>query len=809
MKKFYLFILLLSFPMLSQNQFWTWQNPKPTGQDLNDAIQLSNGKILTFLTGGFVQSTTDNGATWSTIIADTNGEDIYEADFPTATTGYICGTSGLLMKSVDGGMSWSYLNSGTTSTLWFLDFHDENLGIACGASGVILRTSDGGATWTQITSPGSTTLYSVLFVNATTVYMTASSTTIGRLFKSTDGGLTFTNISANVPFVAASTVRGLEFFGENTGWISTSLYEVYKTTDAGATWALQVDLGTGTLYDIKFVDVNTGFMAGTNGQVFKTTDGGITWALQTVNAVENMYVLSVSPVASSEGSISAVLAAGRYGTLVKSNDLGANWSSLYTAATQEEVRDIFMVTPSLGYAGGGAATLGPTNGVVLKTTDGGNNWAVVGNTNYRNYSTFWLDADKGFMGSRGTYGVLKTTNGGVTWDSLNLAAGTATGLWYGLYFSDANNGLACGSSGLVIRTTDGGTTWTTSTSNFGTSVVYALKNIEPNKYIIVGSSGKYGISTDGGATFAQSVTPGSTSAVYDVDFFDTQTGWLVGSSGTIFKTTDGGTTWVEQVSGSTSTLYSVKAINATTAWVGGSGGTIIYTTDGGATWKRAPQVLGAISTSYGVASIGGYIWFTGTGGEIIQGFADPNIPVELASFSASVNEGIVHLNWQTATETNNQGFYVESSLDTKTWNQNGFIAGAGTTTEMREYSYSVPFNGTRNLYFRLRQMDFDGTFNYSNIIEVSLNPYEFSLSQNYPNPFNPATTINFTLPTPQNVSLDIFNSAGEKVATIVNESLQAGYHSINFNASKLSSGVYFYSIKAGDFVAVRKMILLK
>ncbi|MBK7266284.1 MAG: hypothetical protein IPI12_08120 [Ignavibacteriales bacterium] len=203
---------------------------------------------------------------------------------------------------------------------------------------------------------------------------------------------------------------------------------------------------------------------------------------------------------------------------------------LYTAATQEEVRDIFMVTPSLGYAGGGAATLGPTNGVVLKTTDGGNNWAVVGNTNYRNYSTFWLDADKGFMGSRGTYGVLKTTNGGVTWDSLNLAAGTATGLWYGLYFSDANNGLACGSSGLVIRTTDGGTTWTTSTSNFGTSVVYALKNIEPNKYIIVGSSGKYGISTDGGATFAQSVTPGSTSAVYDVDFFDTQTGWLVGSS---------------------------------------------------------------------------------------------------------------------------------------------------------------------------------------------------------------------------------------------------------------------------------------
>ena len=97
------------------------------------------------------------------------------------------------------------------------------------------------------------------------------------------------------------------------------------------------------------------------------------------------------------------------------------------------------------------------------------------------------------------------------------------------------------------------------------------------------------------------------------------------------------------------------------------------------------------------------------------------------------------------------------------------------------------------------------TYNFAN----NNTPKQFRLLQNYPNPFNPATTINFTLPTPQNVSLDIFNSAGEKVATIVNESLQAGYHSINFNASKLSSGIYFYSIKAGDFVAVRKMILLK
>lgn len=808
MKRFATILLFLSLQLFAQGQFWNWQNPKPTGQDLNDAIVFADGKIVTFLTGGLVQITTDNGTNWTTVIADTNREDIYEADFPTPTTGYLCGSGGLIMKTTDGGLSWNYQNSGVTVTLWYLDFYDANLGLAIGATGNILRTTDGGATWTPSTSPGSTTLYNVQFVDASTVYMTAGSTTIGRLFKSTDGGVTFTNISANVPFVGTSTVRGLYFHGQTHGWLTTTLYEVYRTTDGGTTWALTQDLGTGTLYEVRFADTLNGFMAGTNGEVFRSTDGGVTWALQAMNATENMYGLDIAPVLG-EGSLRTVIACGRYGTLLKSADYGTTWHKLYSAATQEELRDVTFVDPLVGYAVGGPAVVGPGNGQVLKTTDGGNTWNQIAGTTYRNYSAFWHDANNGYVGYRSPWGIWKTTNGGTSWDSLNTGLGAATGIWYYIHFSSPTNGFIAGSSGIAGRTTDGGATWTASTTNFSTSVIYGGDYIDANKYIIVGSSGKYGISTDGGATFTQAVLPGTTAAQYDVDFIDANTGWVVGSSGNIRKTTDGGATWTTQTSGSLSTLYSVRAINANTVWVGGSGGTILYTVDGGNTWLPGRQALGAITTTYSIAEKGGYIWLAGTGGMILQGFADPNVPVELASFSASVSGSTVNLAWETATETNNLGFYVEMSSDSENWIEKGFVAGAGTSTSINRYSFSLNVTGGNSLWFRLRQTDLDGSASYSNKIEVSFNPVEFSLSQNYPNPFNPSTTINFTLPAASQVTLDVFNVAGEKVATLVNGQMVQGFHSVNFDASKLSSGIYLYTIKAGSFTATRKMILMK
>jgi hypothetical protein len=190
------------------------------------------------------------------------------------------------------------------------------------------------------------------------------------------------------------------------------------------------------------------------------------------------------------------------------------------------------------------------------------------------------------------------------------------------------------------------------------------------------------------------------------------------------------------------------------------------------------------------------------------------LPVELTSFTAAANENEVVLNWITATETNNQGFSIERSSGGE-YQAIGFVQGHGTTTETQAYSYIDKNVNTGSYSYRLKQIDFDGTFEYSDAVEVDVTaPKEFVLAQNYPNPFNPSTKISFSLAADSRVILSIFNLLGEEVATVLNSNMVAGSHSIDFNAVGLNSGVYFYRINAQgidgtNFTSVKKMILTK
>ncbi len=191
------------------------------------------------------------------------------------------------------------------------------------------------------------------------------------------------------------------------------------------------------------------------------------------------------------------------------------------------------------------------------------------------------------------------------------------------------------------------------------------------------------------------------------------------------------------------------------------------------------------------------------------------VPVELASFSASVVGTNVNLSWVTATELNNQGFDIERSSDQIEWQNMAFVEGRGTTTQMNYYSYSDKALEVGKYFYRLKQLDFDGTSSYSGLIEVDVNvPLEFALEQNYPNPFNPSTKINFSLASDSKVTLKVFNILGQEVSTLFNGNLAAGEHEVNFNASSLNSGVYLYQINAEgtndkNFSSVKKMILTK
>ncbi len=186
------------------------------------------------------------------------------------------------------------------------------------------------------------------------------------------------------------------------------------------------------------------------------------------------------------------------------------------------------------------------------------------------------------------------------------------------------------------------------------------------------------------------------------------------------------------------------------------------------------------------------------------------VPVELSSFTASVVDQNVVLNWATASETNNSGFSIERKTENGSWESIAFVSGFGTTTESKSYSY-VDSKLSSGVYsYRLKQIDYNGTSEYSNVVLADVTgPIEFALEQNYPNPFNPNTTISYSVAKNGFVNVSVYNLLGEKVATLVNATQEAGRYDLTFDASNIPSGIYFYSIEAGDFTAVKKMTLLK
>lgn len=200
------------------------------------------------------------------------------------------------------------------------------------------------------------------------------------------------------------------------------------------------------------------------------------------------------------------------------------------------------------------------------------------------------------------------------------------------------------------------------------------------------------------------------------------------------------------------------------------------------------------------------------GGEI-RSQLNPDIvlPVELASFVSVISGNDVTLNWSTSSEINNSGFEIERSSSSEVWEKIGFVNGAGNSNESQSYSYTDKGLNAGVYNYRLKQIDFNGNFEYYNLSnEVVIGvPNAFELSQNYPNPFNPETKIDYSVPVNENVKLNLYDMSGKLVRTLVNEFRSAGYYSYRLNASDLSSGIYIYKLESGSVSISRKLMLVK
>jgi len=727
-------------------------------------LDMNNG--LACGENGVIVRTSDAGVTWNSVYSGTGF--IYDIFFLNATVGYACGVTSIgFLKTTDAGLTWTQHPTIPSGNAYSIYAFNENNIILGSATGNTLRTTDGGNTWTTIYAAGSNLIWSIDFMDANTGMVGGID---AALAFTTDAGLTWTVANTGIP--ATSDFFDMDY-RQNRFYATGDPFSMYYTTDLGTTWNAIANTGsapwTSSIFKSDFITDDQFVSVGSSGIIKKTTISTLTTV-----GLNNWLKAGVAYDNWAESSTGRVIAVGSTGSgtssdqVIYSTNGGEDWSLGINSTPGLTFYSLSMVSPLIGYA-----ACADQN--VYKTTDGGANWVLVtqpavSTSDFRAAS--FLDVNNGYVFGETGLGY-KTTDGGTTWTALTTGV---TGTLYGSHFLDINNGFICGATGQISKTTDGGTTFTPLTTN-NTATIYSVYMVNANVGYASGSSGRVRKTTDGGATWT-TIDVGNTSAtLYDISFRDENNGITIGSSGRTYSTTDGGATWLFESTGA-GTLYSVYIEKASTGYSS--------------------------------------VYLSGATG-IVQKNSNLIIPVELTSFTASVSGNEITLNWNTATELNNQGFEVQKKSVNGEFEKIAFVAGFGTTSEPKSYSYKDINSLSGKVTYRLKQVDFDGTFEYSNEVEVDVNltPVEYSLYQNYPNPFNPSTTIKFALPSTSDVRVEIFNMLGESVGILSDGIKEAGYHNVTWNAPNVASGIYFYSIQAKslegtkDFSSVKKMLLVK
>lgn len=242
-------------------------------------------------------------------------------------------------------------------------------------------------------------------------------------------------------------------------------------------------------------------------------------------------------------------------------------------------------------------------------------------------------------------------------------------------------------------------------------------------------------------------------------------------------------------------VFAEKINNA--KWVAGDTLVVVFQNVSSGSFGGARSILRFVTTAESPEDIG-----------------NVTLPVEMTTFAATARTNAIAeevvLEWRTAGESNNFGFEVQRSQDGKNFNKIGFVPGSGSSNIDNHYSFIDMDVTIARYYYRLKQLDSDGTFTYSEIKEVIVNaPDRFELSQNFPNPFNPVTEIVFRVRQEVSVVLKVYDILGREVKTLINEKMNAGSHRISFDGKDLPSGMYLYAITMGNFHSVKKMVLIK
>lgn len=740
----------------------------------------------------FVAKSTDLGANWQILAEDIfpSGDNLNGISF-FGNTGIVVGSTGKMYRSTNGGANWTDISN---TALYAGGFNDVQLlnastGYACGAndnSKQILKTVDGGATWTALTTGQTNTDYDMWWDNETTGWVVGSG---GRIIRTTNGGDSWTQSTTSV----TSTLYSIRRASANVFYACGTSGSFIKSEDGGQTFITKTAPTTSPLYTIEIISENEVLVLGSAGIVYKTTDGGNTWTTVTPFTTE---------VIRTSIKIGNKIIAGCYKSTVAESVDGVNWNIL-----TNDNRDLYGIYQE----GNRIVAVGDRGGVHLSENNG-LSWTkktyLQGNIMYDAY----VSGDNIYVcGRAGNYFV--STDAGNTW--LNKSIGTSTTRLYKLYFFNSNIGYTVTNEGTILYTTDKGFNWVTQAS-FTTTTLYDIKMLNTTTGFASGSGERLFSTTNGSnwshGTLAQ--PSGQMTGIYPVD---QNNGYVCGENGAIYKTSDGFNTLTlisDTIALAGKVVHDVLYFAPGEVWAVAQGGLVLRMNQQGQMVVVANSLYGEDLTAMYKSGPNSFI-VSGYSGTVYRFSFNP-VPVELTSFTLSSSGNSVLLEWATATELNTKEFEIERKTGNE-WQTIGSVKAVGNSTQANHYSYTdADLNAGKYLY-RLKIVDFDGTIHYSQVTETAVGlPKNYFLGQNYPNPFgmatdsgNPSTLITYQLPVGGLVRMKLYDILGNEVATLVNETKNAGFHSVVFSSGKLANGIYVYKIEAGQFVDSKKLVLMK
>jgi photosystem II stability/assembly factor-like uncharacterized protein len=814
----------------------------PTTESLT-AVKMAN-QFVGWAVGvnGVILYSNNGGASWSTQTSSTT-QVLYDvACFSDFVTAVAVGANGTILRTTNGGASWSTQTSGTSAILYGVSFVSlfNSTVSAVGSGGTIRYTSNSGANWTAQTSGTTQDLYSVAFAGDDGVAVGANDTTLRTTNRGStwtagtlENVITFTiNPATNVTNTGATlsgtiNPNGLPLTLARFEYSSDPTFGAFATIN---TTPSATAIGSG----FSPVAVSAAIPMSPNSVVFarlRATNANGTSLSPTISFNNLPSPIPSLPTSGLQLWLRAdSLVAQTSGLVSQWNDLSGNTRHAFSTGSARPAlasSAVFNNRAVIDFGNVGNKQLGFRRISNVRTA------FIVGRSILPSIFQFLLGDSTTFQFHPSTTGLV---------DAGFAAVQVQAGLVFlnGRPFAATAAGRPSTPTIMMFQTAGDAETSTIArdralTDNRGwrgevAEVIIYNRALSDAERVQVQSylAQRYAIDVQ---TFATPSVPANNFSTYilgitgvTVTFTTASTtagsllGSVINSRPNIVGTLPTGVVnlaerfWTINQSGLTgftcaltfnlSTLGGVQNFNnlkvlrrnnASSPWVD------VETLSGVTITRNAPFITVAGLTSFSDFTIGSD--------------ASNQLPVELTEFTGRKSEQGVELAWRTASELNNAGFEVQRRSENRgaseAWQVLGFVRGAGTTTEAQSYSF-LDKSAVGKVQYCLKQIDFDGQFEYSNIIEVDAGlPKVFALEQNYPNPFNPTTVISYQLPVAGNVSLKVYDVLGREVMTLVNGRQDAGAYNFTLNAASLSSGVYFYRLQSGNFVQTKKMMLVK